>query len=530
MGEGQNALNIIRIETITSRSDLSSVKERWDNLCQRCYNTVPYLTYEWYSSALETIDSDKTPFLIFFRQGSEDVGLAPFVYNKKQMFPHPLHMIGFIDNPYTPYQGIIHAIDFKDILTSLIELIRQRFGNWFVLNLDEIRLNPYELQTIEKLSSQKNLFLYQKEEKNGSRYLLLKDSFEENLKSLIKHTQKEFKRKINRISRTRKIGLERVSGHEHIDHHLEIFFNFYARTWKGAEPHPEFYYRMCHEFEKRSQLYFHALTLNGKPIAYLISILSGDTMYGIKTTYNPSFYAYSPGVLLFYNIIEDMFNIKGVREFDIGRGEEQFKREWTSLTHNQVRLYLYPSSLAWKIITSLKYELLPMLKKNERFNACYSAVRSLITVEKQACDTVNLEQTTSQKTFTRYEFKECKPGSCSLNTRFATLGDLDLMAVVTAARNFAEIQDRLEKESCVLCFEEDKLLSFFWLKHDINQHDNDTIPNHIIYEWGLRSDRSPSHSLDVLISGLLIFLKDTINKPDCVVHINERNSTSFELF
>ena len=523
-------MTMIKIEAITCRKDLPSVKDRWDNLSHRCCNTVPYLTYEWYSSALETIDRDKEPLLIFFRQNNEDVGLAPFVYIRKQGPLHPLHRIGLINNPYTPYQGILYAVEFKVIFTSLMEFMRQRFGNWFVLDLDEMRLTPHELQNIDELSTQRNLFLYQKEEKAGSRYLLLKNTFEENFKSLTKHTQKEFKRKIKRISRLGKISLERVLGHDQIDHHLEIFFNMYTRTWKGAEPHPEFYYQMCHEFEKRGQLHFHALTLNDRPVAYLISVMSGDTMYGIKTTYNPFFYAYSPGVLLFYKVIEDMFNTTGIREFDIGRGEEQFKHEWTSLIHDQLSLYLYPSSLPWKIITSFRYELLPKMKKNERFHACYSSLRCLLARDKQATEAKNPENRTSQKILKKYEYEQCKLDSCTLNTRFATLSDLDLMAVAMAARSFAEIQERLEKEVCVLFFEGKKLLSFFWLKHDVHQHEKDAYPSYTISEWGLHCDTLPCDLQDVLIPGLLTFLKGTINKPNCAVHIDEGNCCSFELF
>lgn len=522
---------MIEIETITRRVDMPSVKDRWDRLSQRCGTTAPYLRYEWYCSALETVDRDKNPLLIFFRQNNEDVGLAPFVCSREQGPLRFLHKIGFISNPFTPYQGILHTTGFKCIFTRLMQFLRHEFGNCFVLNLNEMRLESHELQAIDELSVQGDLFLCHMQEKAGSRYLLLKESFEESFGSLAKHTQRELRRKVNRISRLGKIRLSRILGREHVDRHLEKFFEIYARTWKGAEPHPEFYFRMCREFEQGGQLRFYVLTLNDKPVAYLISILSGDTIYGIKTTYDPSFSAYSPGVVLFYKVIEDLFAIAQIREFDFGRGDEQFKREWTSLIHHQVRLYLYPSSVSWKMITGLRYELLPRWKMNKRFNACYSFFRTLLPGNAKPAPALHCEDRPSpHKILKRYEYRQCERGACTVSARFATPGDLDLMTVAMAARNLSEVRERLEKELCAVCFEGKTLLSFFWLKHDTDSCNGNGTSSYTVSEWGLWSDLPPYHSKDMLISSLLMFLQGIINRSDCAVHIDQDRCRYFELF
>lgn len=520
---------MIDIETITCREILPQAKERWEGLAQRCGNTVPYLTYEWYHTALETVDRDKDPLLIFIRQNGEDVGLAPFVHSRPQGPFHFLHKVGFIDNPFSPYQGILHTIDYKTTITSLMQFMRKEFGHRFFADLDEMRLAPHEMEVLDILSFQDGLFLYRKEEKPGSRYLILRESFEENFKSLSKHTQKEFKRKINRISRIGKVGLRKVAGREQIDRHLENFFAMYARTWKGAEPHPEFYYRMCHEFEKKGQLYFHALTLNEKPVAYLISVVSGDTFYGIKTTYNPSFYAYSPGVLLFYKVIEDMFNTKGIREFDIGRGDEQFKREWTPLAHKQMRLFLYPSSLLWRASTAVQYDYLPKWKNNELFNACYSFFRRILSGAKKSINEAAPQERPSPQALKRYEYEQYRRDGYPVTARFAHPGDLDLITVATEARSFAEVQERLANELCVLCFDGEKLLSFFWLQYDASRNNGNSLTTYSISEWGECSDTPARHPKEVFISSLLALLKETINKPNCAVFLDSEGYRTFDL-
>lgn len=522
----------LEVQAVTRREDLARITGRWEGLLAGCGSKVPYLSWEWYCTALETVDSDKDPLLIFFTQGGEDVGLAPLVCSRGQGGSRLLHRVGFVSNPFTPYQGILTRLDFATVFTRLVKYLRQRFGSRFILDLDEMRLAQDQVQTLDELSTRAGLFSCRIEKKAGSRYLILKSSFDENFKALSKHTQKEFRRKLNRISRLGELGLLKISGREQIDAHLESFFDMYARTWKGAERHPEFYYRLCPRFESRGMLRFHALTLNGRPIAYLIAIHSGDIVYGIKTTYNPSFYAYSPGVLLFYLVIEDMFKTPGIREFDIGRGDEQFKREWTSTIHGHVRMWCYPSNPVWKGITSLRYELLPRWKENERFNACYSLLRKIARQDGgdgHALSAAGPGHDAVPQDMKRYEYGRCAQDESTVEARLANAGDLDLLTVAMAARSFAEVQQRLEKELCVVCFEHRRLLGFFWLRRDTDGEESG-IPSFLVSEWGLNREQAMPGSMQPLIVSVLALLKDTIGRPDCAVLIDEGACRSFDTF
>jgi len=129
-----------------------------------------------------------------------------------------------------------------------------------------------------------------------------------------------------------------------------------------------------------------------------------------------------------------------------------------------------------------------------------------------------------------YEYAQCRQDSCPVTARLAGPGDLDLMTVAMEARNFAEIQQRLDQELCVLCFEGRKLLSFFWLRPDGGRQKGNGVPSYAVSEWGLRGGSTPLPPQDVLISRLLALIKDIINKPNCTVSIDESVCRSFELF
>ena len=500
---------MISVSEIESREQLSQIKQRWDSLLSECEDQAPYLTFEWYRTALETFDSDKTPLLLFFSTSGRDVALIPLVHKTLKISGFTFHQISFVYNPYTPYQRVIHRDGIQDILSNLINHLRNKFGSLFYLDLDEIRITSQEENAVNDLAAE-GTFFFLKEIKTGSRYLILKEDFEQTLGALKSKTQKEFRRKIKRMSKLGEIDLIKIRGDNQIDEHLDRYFTFRAHTWKGEEPNPEFYYKLCKEFDKVGKLYFYALTIEGKPIAYLIGLLGTDTIYGVKTTYDPSYYAFSPGVILFYKSIEHMFSISGLREFDIGRGDEQFKREWTSLTHEHTRLTIYPNTSFWHIVNNTRYNVLPLMKKNWIFNKVYSAIRSRVTGEAQP-PAGNITEVTKkvQKQITWDDYKKLAD-SIQYSVRFAQAEDLERMTVAMAAPNFREVQERMNKMHCVLVLDDSSILAYFWMPpkpHPTGREEKET-PKITINEWGMDESRADERTRDECIAIMLKLLID----------------------
>jgi CelD/BcsL family acetyltransferase involved in cellulose biosynthesis len=82
----------------------------------------------------------------------------------------------------------------------------------------------------------------------------------------------------------------------------------------------------------------------------LVGLRSQESVYAIKTTYDPSFYAFSPGVILFYRVIEELCSRGDVRHFDFGRGDEQYKREWSPAVIQQKRVTIQPNVLRRRVL------------------------------------------------------------------------------------------------------------------------------------------------------------------------------------
>ena len=365
------------VQSIKDVLEIGRIKERWKTLQENCLRFSSYLSFEWYFSALQTIDRDKSPYLLLFTSRDKDLGLAPLIHKEARFIGKAFHRISFVNNLYTQYQGFLYKNHFENIFSGLINQLLKDYGQCFVLDLNELRLNRDEEDVIEGFI-EKNAFVMEKRKKPGCLNLVLKKSFEETVQSLKRHTRKEFRRKIRRLNRMGQVALERIQGSDNISKHLDTFFRIRQRGWKGKEPHPDFLSKICEVFEEADKLYFYALTLDTQPISYLICLRGADVMYGLETTYDQDFAACSPGIVLFYRFIESLFTMPGIREFDLGRGEEQYKKEWTHLAFNHTHLLIYPDTGLNKIFKLLFYDLYRWINKRKILIGIYSILKNRI--------------------------------------------------------------------------------------------------------------------------------------------------------
>ncbi len=504
---------MILITEVNNKKELIESEERWNRFLLKTSFTAPYYCYNWYCSALKTIDNNKTPLLLFFSLFDQDIAYAPLVYEEKKIMGITFFYISFIQNAYTPYQGIVYLDSFEDVILSLIKYLDRKFHKRYVINLNEMRLNTTEKKIFNNLLNKKVIYI-NKEEGENSRYLKLNNTFHETLKLLKKKTQKEFKRKIKRISELGNINLKQIKGKKLVSEHLEKFFQLYALTWKGKEPFPEFYFNICKKFGESGQLYLFCLYVCNRPVAYLISILCGKKLYGIKTTYDPAFCAFSPGVILFYKCIEELFSIGGVEEFDIGRGNEQFKREWTNLYHEQIRMELFPCTLFWRLINQMRFYILPFFKKNKTFTKLYDClrVRTLNSYTDNSSICTVKELSVLRKRFELYKLPTQILINDKISTKYAVKSDKYHLAVAMGSKNIDGISNRLENNKCVLMIKESWVVGYFWLSYSDDRDENGNHgPGININDWNIADYQNDKSLSEICINKLCKFLKE--NEP-----------------
>jgi CelD/BcsL family acetyltransferase involved in cellulose biosynthesis len=88
-----------------------------------------------------------------------------------------------------------------------------------------------------------------------------------------------------------------------------------------------------------------ALLLDDRVIATHVGYLYGSTFYYLMPSYSPEFEKYSPGRVLMFRLVEECFR-RGVDCFDLGRGNEPYKYEWTD-RETGLTTFVSPSLTGW---------------------------------------------------------------------------------------------------------------------------------------------------------------------------------------
>jgi CelD/BcsL family acetyltransferase involved in cellulose biosynthesis len=87
------------------------------------------------------------------------------------------------------------------------------------------------------------------------------------------------------------------------------------------------------------------LFIDGVPAAHSMDLRHGDRVYGLKTSFDPTFGAMRPGVMLLVARLERYF-ADGVHEFDFLGADEEYKLQWTRRCRAHESLRLYAPTLA----------------------------------------------------------------------------------------------------------------------------------------------------------------------------------------
>jgi CelD/BcsL family acetyltransferase involved in cellulose biosynthesis len=176
--------------------------------------------------------------------------------------------------------------------------------------------------------------------------------------------KRNIRRRVRKLEEKGKISFSIVTNAENITNHLDNFFSIHSRTWKGDEKNYKFYYNIASVFNKMDMFAMYALCLNDRPISYMFGLKYKSGLYGIKTTYDPIYSEFSPGTYMFYKIVENACDSKDIEKFDIGRGDERYKRDLTCKPTEQIIYIAGHKKTIMSKIYNVRFKIILYLKNN----------------------------------------------------------------------------------------------------------------------------------------------------------------------
>lgn len=148
-------------------------------------------------------------------------------------------------------------------------------------------------------------------------------------------------------------SLSLLSGPGGLEDGIAAYEDVYARSWKEAEPHPEFSAALMRACAAEGSLRLGLLRrADGSVLAAQIWAVHGSWASVLKLAHDEAARACSPGTVLTAWMIEQLVARDGIVELDFGRGDDAYKASWTDARRQRVGLVLVaPERVsAWPVL------------------------------------------------------------------------------------------------------------------------------------------------------------------------------------
>lgn len=150
-----------------------------------------------------------------------------------------------------------------------------------------------------------------------------------------------------------RVELEVADGRERLDVLLEEGFEVEHSGWKLANgtaivSHPEtrrFYSEVARWAAESGWLRLFFLRLDGRPIAFELTLEAEGSLFDLKGGIDPEFRRYSPGIQIVREMLEYSF-ARRLRSFEFLGTEEPYKLGWSNGVRERILLQAFPPTPA----------------------------------------------------------------------------------------------------------------------------------------------------------------------------------------
>ena len=343
----------MRLELISNRAAFDQLVTPWEALlAQDC--TPPAgmdatSGFMWASAILDSFLSQGEWYVAIARDSGRVAGLLP-VYR-----PAPNRGIGSprVLAPFTELYGgrngfLIRQGD-VNVLRRLIGCLQREVHGWDVLQMQLVQGSRSErmLATLAEDATIATRTL----PSLSSPILEMPDDLDEWIASMKPSFRTELRRRERRLREAGELRFDLFTDPADVPRYWEAVTTIERQSWKHTagssitcRPEQDRFYRaMLPRAAESGQWLSALLSLDGRPIAYRLSIASHGVALGLKTSFVDDLRKFSPASVLQWMYLQRVHGL-GIRCFDFSGNAEDHKMQWTHATYGLQTVQLFTPS------------------------------------------------------------------------------------------------------------------------------------------------------------------------------------------
>ncbi len=350
---------------------ISLIAAEWTILCNEGASDLPFLRPEWFVAFVKNFETKID--LVTVRRDGKLRAVLPLVSKRGHLHGAPVRKLQAVFNLNTQRFDLIHGADEAE-RGSIVEAVWNAIKvnrTWDVVELRLVEKNSWlgdVLALAEKEGHKTGVW-----QMDSAPFITLpktdkkERSVEEYFKGSRKHLRQELDRRLRRLKECGNVEFQVTRGFT--DDLMRIYLDLEEKGWKGREgtavtddPHVA---RLHEEFARNvadhDSLFVYQLKLDGKTIAMSLNIRYDKETIHWKTSYDEDYRRYSPGNLLFRELLKDCIKT-GSDEIDFLSPATPNKNFWASDERQHVGFYVFRKGFFGSLLWTWKFAIISGLR------------------------------------------------------------------------------------------------------------------------------------------------------------------------
>ena len=355
----------MKTEILTGGSELiDELSGEWAELCDEGASAEPFLRPEWFAAFVDCFENQV--YIVTVRRDGKLRALLPLVKKAGTLHGIPVRKLQAVYNLNTQRFDLIHGGD-EDERKAIVKAV------WFALK-DMRGWDVVETRLVKKNSWLHDVLDHAEQESyktgvwpmDAAPFIMLPqaDDTPSAIAAFFKGPRKHLRQELDRrLRRLQELGTVEFATTTTFSPELtQTFFDLEGKGWKGrqgtAVVDDPVVVRLHDDFAQAvadsGSLLIYELKLGCKTIAMSINIRYSRETVHWKTTYDEEYSRYSPGNLLFRELLKDCIEC-GSNEIDFLSPSSPNKLSWATGEREHVAFYIFDRSLWGMLLWNWKF-------------------------------------------------------------------------------------------------------------------------------------------------------------------------------
>lgn len=312
-------------------------KDAWNEFVLSMSIPSIFCTWEWVYTWWEHFGGEYEPVVLFVYDGAELKGILPLASHKNGskgglLSGRKLSYCASTDLYPDHLDVICHPEDANGCLSALFNFLSSEYTDWDVLHVSNLSegsgLTSY-------LNGREPGLDAEIRQSSVAPYVGLSGSFEEYIKTFDSKQRNNIKRRQKKLYEQHGFGYSSCDPSKTTEGLKTLFELHESRakrknivsTFKGTRLF-EFHKGLLHRTGENGWTWLRFIRKEEEIISAFYGFALGGHLFGYQMGIDPDWEQYGPGSVLIYEIIREAFS-RGYKEYDLLRGNEGYKRDWT---------------------------------------------------------------------------------------------------------------------------------------------------------------------------------------------------------